>query len=81
LHLDSKLDLVVDTVFLCDSLPVSKDLRALSVLLGPLGVGREAGLVDIGWYITAHPRISVLKPGAPLVCVRVEKRKVLGSWR
>jgi hypothetical protein len=40
---------------------------ALGKLLGPLCVGREAGLVDVRGDIASDAGISIFEPGAALV--------------
>lgn len=63
-------NLVVDPIFGCDVLPVGENLGTLSILLAPLSIGSETGLIDVCGDIAAYTRVSVLEPSAALVYVR-----------
>lgn len=62
-------DLVVDPILGCDALPVGQNLGTLSILLAPLSVRSETGLIDVCGYVTAYTGVSVLEPGTALSCV------------
>ena len=63
-------NLIVDPIFSCDALPVGKNFGTLCILLAPLSVRRETGLVDICRNIAAHTRVSIFKPRTTLGVVR-----------
>jgi hypothetical protein len=65
-----ELDLIVDPIFSCDALPVGKNFGTLCILLTPLSVRRETGLIDICRNIAAHTRVSIFKPRTTLEVVR-----------
>lgn len=65
-------EILVYVVFPCNSLPVISDLSSLCVLLGPLSIGLEGGLINVCRYITADTWVDVLVPSPSNISVLIE---------
>nr|GFD59432.1 hypothetical protein [Tanacetum cinerariifolium] len=68
-HLRPESDDIVHVVLPSNGLPVGKNLLSLCILLGPLRVGGERTLVDMGGNVASDTRIDVFKPRAPYIAV------------
>jgi hypothetical protein len=63
-------NLIVDPILSCDALPVRENFGTLSILLAPLSVRSETGLVNVCRDIAAYTWVFVLEPRTTLGCVR-----------
>lgn len=66
-----QLQILVDIVFLCESLPVISYLSSLCIFFRPLCPRIESRLVDIGGYVAANSGVYVFEPRSAHIRVLV----------
>ena len=57
-----QLEILIDIVFMCNALPVLQNLCSLGIFFGPICLGLEGRLVDIGGDVAAYSGVDVLVP-------------------